>query len=92
MPADGLSLPLQNENSARLTGSSRTMLTSRGIIARSARVTVIAAVGGEVSGQAAKQATATIPIVFATGSDPAPRPGRKLQPTRRQRHLAHDLN
>jgi putative tryptophan/tyrosine transport system substrate-binding protein len=34
------------------------------------RVTVIAAVGGEVSGQAAKQATATIPIVFATGSDP----------------------
>jgi putative tryptophan/tyrosine transport system substrate-binding protein len=34
------------------------------------RVTVIAAVGSEVSGQAAKQATATIPIVFATGSDP----------------------
>jgi putative tryptophan/tyrosine transport system substrate-binding protein len=34
------------------------------------KVTVIAAVGGEVSGQAAKQATATIPIVFATGSDP----------------------
>ena len=34
------------------------------------RVTVIAAVGGEVSGQAAKQATASIPIVFATGSDP----------------------
>jgi putative ABC transport system substrate-binding protein len=34
------------------------------------KVTVIAAVGGEVSGQAAKQATASIPIVFATGSDP----------------------
>jgi putative tryptophan/tyrosine transport system substrate-binding protein len=34
------------------------------------RVTVIAAVGSEVSGQAAKQATSTIPIVFATGSDP----------------------
>jgi putative ABC transport system substrate-binding protein len=34
------------------------------------RVTVIAAVGGEVSGQAAKHATATIPIVFAVGSDP----------------------
>jgi putative ABC transport system substrate-binding protein len=34
------------------------------------KVSVIAAVGGEVSGQAAKQATASIPIVFATGSDP----------------------
>ena len=34
------------------------------------KVAVIAAVGGEVSGQAAKQATATVPIVFATGSDP----------------------
>jgi putative ABC transport system substrate-binding protein len=34
------------------------------------KVSVIAAVGGEISGQAAKQATASIPIVFATGSDP----------------------
>ena len=34
------------------------------------RVTVIAAVGGEISCQAAKQATDTIPIVFAMGSDP----------------------
>jgi putative tryptophan/tyrosine transport system substrate-binding protein len=34
------------------------------------KVTVIAAVGSEVSGQAAKQATTSIPIVFATGSDP----------------------
>jgi putative ABC transport system substrate-binding protein len=34
------------------------------------RVTVIAAVGGDSSNNAAKQATATIPIVFATGSDP----------------------
>src|SRR5260221_11022758 len=34
------------------------------------RVTVIAAVGGDPSNKAAKQATATIPIVFATGSDP----------------------
>src|SRR5881296_1618290 len=34
------------------------------------RVTVIAAVGGDPSNKAAKQATTTIPIVFATGSDP----------------------
>ena len=34
------------------------------------RVSVIAAVGGDPSNRAAKQATATIPIVFATGSDP----------------------
>jgi ABC-type uncharacterized transport system substrate-binding protein len=34
------------------------------------RVTVIAAVGGDPSNKAAKEATATIPIVFATGSDP----------------------
>jgi len=34
------------------------------------RVTVIAAVGGDSSNNAAKQATSTIPIVFATGSDP----------------------
>jgi putative tryptophan/tyrosine transport system substrate-binding protein len=34
------------------------------------QVSVIAAVGGELSGVAAKRATNTIPIVFATGSDP----------------------
>ena len=34
------------------------------------RVAVIAAVGGDVSGKAAEQATSTIPIVFASGSDP----------------------
>src|SRR5262249_37775640 len=34
------------------------------------RVTVIAAVGGDPSNKAAKQATATTPIVVATGSDP----------------------
>ena len=34
------------------------------------RVSVIAAVGGDPSNKAAKQATATIPIVFATGTDP----------------------
>jgi len=34
------------------------------------RVNVIAAVGGDPSNRAAKQATATIPIVFATGTDP----------------------
>jgi putative ABC transport system substrate-binding protein len=34
------------------------------------RVAVIAAVGGDPSNKAAKQATSTIPIVFATGSDP----------------------
>jgi ABC-type uncharacterized transport system substrate-binding protein len=34
------------------------------------RVSVIAAVGGDPSNKAAKQATETIPIVFATGSDP----------------------
>jgi putative tryptophan/tyrosine transport system substrate-binding protein len=33
-------------------------------------VSVITAVGGDPSNRAAKQATATIPIVFATGSDP----------------------
>jgi putative ABC transport system substrate-binding protein len=36
----------------------------------SRRVSVIAAVGGELSGVAAKGATHTIPIAFATGSDP----------------------
>ena len=34
------------------------------------RVNVIAAVGGDPPNRAAKQATATIPIVFATGTDP----------------------
>ena len=36
----------------------------------SRHLAVIAAVGGDPSNQAAKQATSTIPIVFATGSDP----------------------
>jgi putative ABC transport system substrate-binding protein len=47
---------------------SRMSALATGLVDR--RVTVIAAVGGDVSGQAAKQATATIPIVFATGGDP----------------------
>jgi putative tryptophan/tyrosine transport system substrate-binding protein len=34
------------------------------------RVAVISAVGGETSATAAKEATSTIPIVFAVGSDP----------------------
>jgi putative tryptophan/tyrosine transport system substrate-binding protein len=33
------------------------------------KVTVIAAVGGDVSARAAEQATSTIPIVFGAGSD-----------------------
>src|SRR5262249_41354078 len=33
-------------------------------------VAVLVAVGGDVSGLAAKQATSTIPIVFGSGSDP----------------------
>jgi putative tryptophan/tyrosine transport system substrate-binding protein len=57
------------------------------------RVTVIAAVGGEVSGQAAKQAHGNDPDrVRHRERSRQPRPGRKLQPTRRQRHWAHDLN
>src|SRR5262249_33118925 len=34
------------------------------------RVAVLAAVGGDVSARAAKQATSTIPIVFGSGADP----------------------
>jgi putative ABC transport system substrate-binding protein len=34
-------------------------------------VTVLVAVGGDPSAQAAKRATSTIPIVFGAGSDPA---------------------
>jgi putative ABC transport system substrate-binding protein len=34
------------------------------------RVAVLAALGGDVSGTAAKQATSTIPIVFGSGGDP----------------------
>jgi putative tryptophan/tyrosine transport system substrate-binding protein len=36
----------------------------------SRRVAVVSAVGGETSATAAKEATSTIPIVFAVGSDP----------------------
>jgi ABC-type uncharacterized transport system substrate-binding protein len=34
------------------------------------RVAVLAALGGDVSGKAAKEATSTIPIVFGSGGDP----------------------
>jgi putative tryptophan/tyrosine transport system substrate-binding protein len=34
------------------------------------RVTILVATGGDASARAAKQATATIPVVFNTGSDP----------------------
>jgi putative ABC transport system substrate-binding protein len=42
------------------------------------RVTVLAATGRLASAQAAKAATATIPIVFITGADPVTRPGGNL--------------
>ncbi len=55
------------------------------------KVGVIAAVGGPNSAQAAKRATSTIPIVFATGTDPRrDRIGRQPCPTGRQRHRFHD--
>ena len=50
------------------------------------RVTVLAAVGGAVSGLAAKAATTTTPIVFSSGGDQWPWPRGELQPAGRQRH------